>query len=390
MKPRRLPLGELCTLIKGTSPISRTPPGPYPLITTGEDHRTADKFQFDGEAVCIPLISSTGHGHASLKRIHHRTGKFALGSLLAAALIKDPSVLSATYLTQYLSFTKDELIVPLMTGAANMSISIDRLASVPIELPSLADQVRIVDLLSEADEVRKLRGEASRRTSALLPALFHDTFGRNFKSTPILVSLEHTAAPRGWRWSRLLDIARLATGHTPSRKVPEYWNGSIPWISLADIRALDGIVALETSQSVTDKGIENSSAVKLPKGTVCFSRTASVGFVTQMGREMCTSQDFVNWVCSDKLEPTYLMSALMQSRDYLRSLASGSTHKTIYFPTVEQLCVLVPPIELQYEFCERAVEIRELQIKQATNETQLNALYESLRYQAFRGQLHLP
>jgi type I restriction enzyme S subunit len=77
MKRQRTKLGELCTLVKGTSPISKTRPGVYPLVTTGEEHKTADTFQFDAEAVCIPLISSTGHGHASLKWVHYQTGKFA-------------------------------------------------------------------------------------------------------------------------------------------------------------------------------------------------------------------------------------------------------------------------------------------------------------------------
>src|SRR5437660_3876216 len=140
MKRKRAALGELCTLVKGTSPISKTPRGPYPLVTTGEDHKTADNLQFTSEAVCIPLISSTGHGHASLKRIHYQKGKFALANLLAAALVKDDSVLSTRFLAWYLTFTKDRLIVPLMTGAANMSISLDRLATVPIVFPSLRDQ----------------------------------------------------------------------------------------------------------------------------------------------------------------------------------------------------------------------------------------------------------
>ena len=50
-----------------------------------------------------------------------------------------------------------------MTGAANMSISIDRLATVPVEFPLLTDQERIVKLLDEADELRKLRTQADRR-----------------------------------------------------------------------------------------------------------------------------------------------------------------------------------------------------------------------------------
>jgi type I restriction enzyme M protein len=177
MKRRRLSLGELCTLVKGISPISKSLPGAYPLVTTGEDHKTADNFQFDGEAVCIPLISSTGHGHASLKRVHYQTGKFALSNLLAAALVKDTSVLSGRFLARYLTYTKDRLIVPLMTGAANMSISIDRLATVPVDFPPLAEQERIVRLLDEADVLRRLRAQADHRTAALIPALFSQMFG---------------------------------------------------------------------------------------------------------------------------------------------------------------------------------------------------------------------
>src|SRR5260370_21977690 len=116
MKRQRAPLGELCRLIKGTSPISKTPPGPYPLVTTGEEHRTAISFQFDAEAVCIPLISSTGHGHASLKRVHYQAGKFALANILVAAPLRSHLCISTTFFARYLIFTNRRFICPLMTG----------------------------------------------------------------------------------------------------------------------------------------------------------------------------------------------------------------------------------------------------------------------------------
>lgn len=278
-------------------------------------------------------------------------------------------------------------ITRLVTGSAQQNFGPSHLSATKISLPPLAEQERIVKILDEADKLRKLRAQADRRTVDLIPALFHDMFGRHIKSPPVVVSLDGLTAPQAWRWSRLTDVARLATGHTPSRRVPDYWNGNIPWVSLTDIRALDGTIAQSTIQSVTENGIENSSAVKLPKGTVCFSRTASVGFVTAMGREMCTSQDFVNWVCGGELDPIYLMSALIQAREHLRSLASGSTHQTIYFPTVEQFCVLVPPLPLQKEFTKRVTKIRELEAKQAASRVRLDALFQSMVHRAFNGDL---
>jgi type I restriction enzyme S subunit len=259
--------------------------------------------------------------------------------------VREPSALSPRFLALYLNYFKDQLIVPLMVGAANMSLTVKRLGTVPVRFPSAAVQRRIIETLAEADDSRRLRDQADRRTGDIIPAIFHELFGNHFVTTPITTSVGNSALPDGWRWARLTEVARLATGHTPSRRVPEYWNGTIPWISTSDIRALDGHVVTNTSESVTQQGIENSSAVILPKGTVCLARTAaSVGLVTVMGREMATSQDFVNWVCYAELNPFYLMCTLIVSRKYLLSLASGSTHKTIYFPVAEQFCALVPPM----------------------------------------------
>lgn len=150
-----------------------------------------------------------------------------------------------------------------------------------------------------------------------------------------------------WQWHRLTAIARLATGHTPSRRCPEYWNGDIPWLQLPDIRALDGGVALDTLEHTNELGIKNSAAVLLPEGTVCLSRTASVGFVTVLGRPMATSQDFVNWVCGPKVSPEFLKWLFVACRQPIRDLGSGATHQTIYFPAVEQFSVCIPPIAEQ-------------------------------------------
>ena len=142
-------------------------------------------------------------------------------------------------------------------------------------------------------------------------------------------------------------MARLESGHTPSRRRPEWWGGDVPWIALPDIRALDGKLAFETTEYTNQLGIANSSARVLPKHTVVMSRTASVGFVTMMGRPMATSQDFVNWVCGPELDPFFLAYALRASREYIRGLASGAVHKTIYMPTLHSLQICVPPIDEQ-------------------------------------------
>jgi type I restriction enzyme S subunit len=103
----------------------------------------------------------------------------------------------------------------------------------------------------------------------------------------------------GFKWTLLSNVARLESGHTPSRKHPEYWGGNVPWIGIKDATGNHGGTLYSTQQYTNALGIANSSARVLPKNTVCLSRTASVGYVVVMGCPMATSQDFVNWVCSE-------------------------------------------------------------------------------------------
>jgi type I restriction enzyme S subunit len=79
-----------------------------------------------------------------------------------------------------------------------------------------------------------------------------------------------------------------------------------------------------------------------------MSRTASVGYVTILGKPMATSQDFVTWTCSDALLPEYLMYALMAEGKGIRRFGRGSTHTTIYFPELRAFHIALPPLKEQH------------------------------------------
>jgi len=161
------------------------------------------------------------------------------------------------------------------------------------------------------------------------------------------VGLPDLPPPPGWKWTALSDIAVLESGHTPSRKHPEYWDGEIPWIGLKDAIDHHGGVISDTYQHVTDLGLAHSSARLLPKNTVCLSRTASIGYVVVMGRPMSTSQDFVNWVCGPEIDPHFLKYVLLAEHETFSRFASGTTHQTIYYPEAKAFHVCLPPLAQQ-------------------------------------------
>ena len=145
-------LGDICTIEKGNIGINKAISGDYPLVVMGSERKSHNEYQFDEEAVIIPLVSSTGHGHRSMNRIHFQSGKFSIGSILCAVIPKDKTVLSAQYLYRYLDLYKEQELVGRMKGMANVSLSMKSIAEVEIPIPPIEIQQKIV---SKFDDVEK-------------------------------------------------------------------------------------------------------------------------------------------------------------------------------------------------------------------------------------------
>lgn len=230
-------------------------------------------------------------------------------------------------------------------GSNIQNLQIGELAEIDMPYPMRSEQEALSKRLSDQISVTRVAGLAIAEQMTLADRLRNAELRAIFCGcVPVSVGATISEAPPGWTWSPLQRLARLESGHTPSRRHPEWWGGDVPWLALPDIRKLHGKYAYETTERTNDAGLANSSARLLPTGTVCFSRTASVGFVTILGKPMATSQDFCNWVCGPELEPEYLMYALMASQESLRELASGAVHKTIYMPTLHSFQVCAPAI----------------------------------------------
>ncbi len=168
--------------------------------------------------------------------------------------------------------------------------------------------------------------------------------------------------PNDWQ-SRILDsVATRLTGHTPDKNVPEYWNGGVKWVSLADSDRLDQGLIRGTDKEISDLGIKNSSARLLPHGTVALLRDASVGRVGILAEEMAVSQHFVAWVCGGELENRYLYYWLLSQRRLFVRMAVGTTIVTIGMPFFAKLEVPVPPVPEQIKTaailstCDEAIE----------------------------------
>jgi type I restriction enzyme S subunit len=151
--------------------------------------------------------------------------------------------------------------------------------------------------------------------------------------------------PEHWALKKIKHTARMESGHTPDRKVEAYWvNCDIPWVSLNDTSFLkDNDYISETTHSINELGIQNSSARLLPERVVVFSRDATIGRCAITTRPMAVSQHFIAWVCGEEILPEYLLLRLKSMTQELERLTFGATLKTIGMPDVKTLVTPVPP-----------------------------------------------
>ena len=117
---------------------------------------------------------------------------------------------------------------------------------------------------------------------------------------PVFQSLEKTAEKvpiigknksrfsNHWKTVRLGDIAKTSSGGTPKRGTAAYYGGIIPWVKSGE---LGDSTVYETSETITDTGLKNSSAKLFPKGTLCIALYgATIGKLGVLGVDAATNQ----------------------------------------------------------------------------------------------------
>lgn len=203
------------------------------------------------------------------------------------------------------------------------------------------------------------------------------------------------AIPVSWETARLDKIAARKSGHTPDKKVPEYWDGDIVWVSLADSPALRTNKYISTSTTMTTReGIAHSSAEVLPAGSVLLSRDASVGLTAIAGVPLAVSQHFMAYICGDNLSNEYLRYVFLAMHQEFGKLSMGSTIPTIGLPLVKQFVIPYPQRKVQDAIAtyldEKTAEIDALIADYQSMADKLREYRKSLISEAVTGKFKVP
>jgi type I restriction enzyme S subunit len=265
-----------------------------------------------------------------------------------------------------------EQITRLVTGSAQQNFGPSHLKVTTISLPPLAEQERIVKLLDEADELRKLRAQADRCTADLIPALFHEMFGDSGLRCQSM-TIENAV-------DQFIDYR----GKTPAK--------SLSGIPLVTARIVKGGRILPANEFI-DEGIYDVWMRRgLPKlGDVLFTMEAPLGEVAIVHdtRIALAQRILLMRPRADLLDSRYFMTALKLPFVWkqIAERATGSTVRGIRQAELRKVQIPIPPLTLQKEFARLVTETRELETEQAASGRRLEDLFQSLLHRAFQGEL---
>ncbi|WP_370839915.1 restriction endonuclease subunit S [Megamonas funiformis] len=160
--------------------------------------------------------------------------------------------------------------------------------------------------------------------------------------------------PDNWCWTKLGKITSIIGGGTPSSKINEYYdNGDIAWITPSDLSNYNNMYISKGKKMITKLGLMKSSAKLLPKGTVCLSSRAPIGYVVIAKNELSTNQGFKSFLPSKVFKSEYLYWYLKSIKHILEAKASGTTFLELSAKKAGEVEIPLPPISEQQRIVNR-------------------------------------
>uniref|UniRef100_UPI0035A16F41 restriction endonuclease subunit S n=1 Tax=Glaesserella sp. TaxID=2094731 RepID=UPI0035A16F41 len=181
--------------------------------------------------------------------------------------------------------------------------------------------------------------------------------------------------PESWVWVKLGELGEIIGGGTPKTTDIDNWqNGTIPWVTPADMKYVIGKYIKSGNRNITEKGLSSSSTRLLSTNSIIYSSRAPIGYIAITENTLCTNQGFKSIDLYVKSLVDYIYYCLIQLTPEIQSRASGTTFKEISGTEFGNTIIPLPPLNEQHRIVAKIEELLPFIEQYDQKEQQLTAL----------------
>ena len=314
----------------------------------------------------------------------------------------------------YYWFSSPEMVAAIQsrnTGSTIPLINLSVIKSLPIPIPPLSEQIKIVECLSLLDERINHLHETNGTLEAIAQALFKSWF---VDFDPVRAKMEGrapenmdeaTAAlfpseleqstlgfiPKGWSLGTLhMATSAIFSGGTPDTRKPNFWGGELPWFSSGETRNL---VVVDTEKRITQAGVDESSTKPVRPGDILIASAGqghTRGQTSYCGIDCYINQSVVALRAGSLCKPSWLFFNLARRYDEMRNLSdSQSSRGSLTTKLLGGMPLVMPPLGVIDTFDSVASPILASIISNSKQSQALAAIRDTLLPRLISGQLRL-
>jgi type I restriction enzyme, S subunit len=334
-----------------------------------EDHEAIEKrSKVDDGDIIMAMIGTIGN-----PVIIQKTHEFSIKNIALFKFQNSKVFNEYFYYLLHSSLIKEQLLAQSL-GVTQKFVSLQVLRDLKIPLPPLEEQKRIAKIAGKCDRLRRTRRYTQQLSETYLQSVFLEMFGD-------ALNLEYGGQYLG-------DLVTITGGGTPSRDIPEYFIGSIPWLTSKDMK---GEYIFDTQEHITQKAIQNSATKLVPKESILMvvkSKVLMHRLPLAIAKvELCHGQDIKSIQCSNKINPYFLLFILKHNEKKLLVQARGANTEGLTLPMIEEISIPQLPIDFQEKFAQIVQRFERLRAQQRESDRQAEHLFQSILHRAFQGEL---
>ena len=254
--------------------------GKYPVIANALTNKGIVGF-YEDYKVKAPAVTVTGRGDVGYAVARHENF-----TPIVRLLTLQSEKIDVDYLENQINSMR---ILNESTGVPQLTAP--QLGNYKVYYPKIEEQSAIGTLFRTFDDLLASYKDNLVNYQSLKATMLSKMFPKAGQTVP---EIRLNGFDGEWELCEINDLADdFQSGGTPKTNVQEYWDGDIPWIQSSDL-GINCLFEIKVQKSISEKGLENSSAKIIPKDSIAVVTRVGVGKLAVMRHEYATSQDFLS------------------------------------------------------------------------------------------------